>query len=34
MGYPGGRESGEIGNEFHNIAQYFALEKHTEAGTT
>ena len=26
-GYPKGREPGEIGNEFRNIAQYFAIEK-------
>ena len=26
-GYPRGEESGEIGNEFCNIAQYFAIEK-------
>ena len=25
--YPKGRESGEIGNEIRNIAQYFAIEK-------
>ena len=29
-GYPRGRESGEIGNEFCNIAQYFAIEKSTQ----
>ena len=29
-GYPRGRESGEIGNEFSNIAQYFAIEKSTQ----
>ena len=26
-GYTRGRESGEIGHEFRNIAQYFAIEK-------
>ena len=26
-GYPRGRELGGIGNEFRNIAQYFAIEK-------
>ena len=29
-GYPRGQESGEIGNEFCNIAQYFAIEKSTQ----
>ena len=26
-GYPRGQELGEIRNEFHNIEQYFTLEK-------
>ena len=29
-GYPRGRESGEIGNEFCDIVQYFAIEKSTQ----
>ena len=31
-GYPRGWESGEIGNEFRNIAQYFAIEKAHRGG--
>ena len=34
MGYPRGWEPGETGNKFCTIAQYLAIEKHTEAGAT
>ena len=33
-GYTWERESEESGNKFRTIAQYFAIEKHTETGTT
>ena len=32
MGYPRGWEPGEIGNKFHNIVQFFAIEKAHRGG--